>query len=92
MKLNLDPDRLTFGDLEDYENVTGVPLMSVFDSAQGVLKLPAKQVTALVWICGRSEDPEFTYEQARQVPLTSIEVEVETPDPTDGSEKNDSVS
>lgn len=97
MKLNLDPDALTFGDLEDYENLTGVPLMSIFgEDKEGnpLERLPAKQVVALVWICGRSENPDFTYEDARKVPITSIEVDdtKKEPDPTEGSGSNENAS
>src|SRR3546814_4968422 len=30
MKLTLDPDALTFGDMEDFESFTGQPLMDTF--------------------------------------------------------------
>lgn len=89
MKIKLDPEALTFGDMEDFEEVSGSPLMEAFANvgkSGEMATLKAKDLVALVWICGRAEDPEFTLDQARRVRMSDIEVEVGTDaDPTDGS-------
>lgn len=90
MKLTLNPDALTFGDMEDFESYTGQPLMDTFSKIgnDGSLTgLGAKAVVGIVWICGRVSNPDFTVEEARKVRMTEIEIEVGAePDPTPGSD------
>lgn len=90
MKINLNPNDLTFGDLEDFETLTGQALMDTFDKVSdgGDLKgLSAKAVIGLLWICGRQQNPDFTLDDAKKVKLTELEVEVgEEPDPTPGGD------
>lgn len=87
--LNIDPDELTIGDLEDFEDVVGksvdevirpVPVLDVdgnrkFDSKgrpEMTTKVPAKALRALVWIIRRKAEPEFTFEDARNIRVTSL--------------------
>lgn len=84
MKLRLDPDSLTFGDLEDFEDATGEKLLEAFTgAAEG--ELSAKALIGLVWICKRQDDLEFTLDDARKLKLAEIEFEAPEPDPTPGS-------
>lgn len=84
MKIHLNPDALTFGDLEDFETYVGTPLMDTFDKvgAGGIGSISGKALVALVWICGRGENPDMTLDEARKAKLTDLEVEVGTEDPT----------
>lgn len=85
MKLTLDPDALTFGDMEDFESFTGQPLMDTFTKIGDdgrISGLGAKAVLGIIWVCGRASNPEFTLDDARKVRVSEIEVEVGSPDPT----------
>lgn len=88
MKLNLDLNAFTFGDLEDFETAAGEGLLETFgkvgeDGNLGGIK--AKTMLALVWVCGRQDNPGFTLDDARKVRLDELEIEVgEAPDPTPG--------
>lgn len=84
MKLRLDPDALTFGDLEDFESATGEKLLDAFSKASEG-DLSAKALIGLVWVCQRQIDPEFSLDDARKLKLTEIEFEAAEPDPTSGS-------
>lgn len=94
MKLSLNPDVLTLGDLADFEDASGQSLTRIVEAAsQGggaVLSgLPMKTLLALVWVCGRKDDPDLTLEKVRATPLADLDdVEVEvakTGDPTPAS-------
>lgn len=94
MKLSLNKDTLTLGDLDDFEDVTGQSLdriLEAFDGAgdSALGGLPMKSVIALLWICGRQDDPDLTYDKVRAIPiaeLSGIEIEIEeTADPTNAS-------
>lgn len=92
MKLQLDIDAFTFGDLEDFEKETGESLVATFSALQtdddGNLDLSGLSMStlvSLVWIMGRTQNPEFTREDARKVRLDELEVTDAEPDPTPGS-------
>jgi len=83
MKLDLDPDNLTLGDMEDFEAVAGRGLTEAMeDYKAGTISM--KEVVGLVWICGRAANPAFTLDDARRLKVTDLEVEVAEPDPTPG--------
>ena len=85
MKIDIDPDALTFGDMEDFESYTGKPLLDTFSkvAASGVGDLGAKELVALIWVCGRAADPSFTIEDARNAKISEIDVgTADVPDPT----------
>lgn len=94
MKLSLNKDTLTLGDLDDFEQVSGQSLDRVLESFDGAGEsalggLPMKSILALLWITGRQSDPDLTYEKVRAIPLSeldAIEVDVEeSTDPTSAS-------
>ncbi len=68
--LAINLDDLTLGDLADIEDACGVSMLDL----KGGAKVPARVIPALVWIAERRNDPSFTYEQARAVKVTSLDV------------------
>lgn len=88
--LRIDPDVLTIGDLEDFEDVVGVALYDALkpkpvledgkkvldDSGRPVLEtqISTKALKALIWITQRVEKPEFTLEDARRVRVSALEL------------------
>lgn len=91
MKLKLDPNALTFGDLEDFEEACGEPLMDVFERVgeDGTLKgLSMRTMKALMWVCARTDNPDFSLDDVRKMKIGELkDVEVEVvgeADPTPG--------
>lgn len=84
MKIKLDPNDLTFGDMEDFEQETGEPLLAALD-ALGKNQASAKTLIGLVWVCQRQIDPGFSMDDARKVRLSDLEVDVSA-DPTTGDD------
>lgn len=74
MKLTINLDDLTLGDLADLEDVSGVSLTGI-----NLKTPPLKVVPALVWIQQRREDPKFTYEMARAIKLSELEMSGDAP-------------
>jgi hypothetical protein len=88
--LRIDPDVLTIGDLEDFEDVVGVPLYdalkpkAVYEDGQKVLdekgrplletQISTKALKALIWITQRIENAEFTLDDARRVRVSALEL------------------
>lgn len=92
MKIVLDPEAVTLGDLEDFEEAAGQELDRVLDSVNAdgtVQQMRMKTVLALVWVFGRKSDPSLTMEKVRALPMSKLEsFEFEVvgePDPTTGS-------
>lgn len=83
MKINLNPNDLTFGDMEDFEAATGEKLLTTLDLLSKN-EASAKALVGLVWICQRQVDPGFSMDDARKVRFADIEVEVDDADPTTG--------
>lgn len=75
MKISLDVDNLTFGDMADFEDEVGEPLLSVVTKLESG-DASAKALIGLVWICGRAEDESFTIADARKLKITELEVDV----------------
>lgn len=74
MDFVLDIKKLTVGDLEDIEEICGRPLSEIdFENPD------SKLMKAIVYITGRRDNPDFTIEDARQVPLSALEVDVANP-------------
>lgn len=86
MKIKIDPEDLTFGDMEDFEAVAEMPIFEAFQALEEN-RLPMKGFIGLVWVCHRRSDPDFTLEDARKVRLREVEFEGPEgqPDPTSGS-------
>lgn len=85
MKITIDPESLTFGDLEDFERETGEVLLKALD-ALTKNQASAKALIGLVWVCQRQIDPGFSMDDARKVKLSDIEVESAGADPTPGDD------
>ena len=82
--------RLTGGDYIDFEETTGESFMQTaakMAKANGdVPDISMKAMVCLAWLCHRSVDPEFTFEQARDVPIDAYDWGADDPpDPTPGS-------
>lgn len=87
MKVKLDFDSLSVGDLLDFEEKTGANLIETTTQMEKTGQAPMKALVGLLWICRRSEDPSYSYEDARKMKITElaeIEFEVVGSDPTGG--------
>jgi hypothetical protein len=79
-EIRFDPDALTLGDLEDFQEATGKELLPFFARfadkkvtvAELFAELNSKSLTAMIWIFKRKEHPAFTLAQARALPLASL--------------------
>lgn len=74
----IDLDDLELGEIEEFEELSGVSIAQVQSG------LPAKAVTALVWIVKRKTDPNFTLEMARKVKLSDVDFAEDDANPTVG--------
>jgi hypothetical protein len=63
--LNVDLDHLTVGEIEDIEELSGLSIDAF--GKDGVPK--GKAMRALGFVIRRREDPEFTWEQARDLKI-----------------------
>jgi hypothetical protein len=76
--LKFNPDDITIGDLEDFEEITGRSMDDVFAFDAGgkptKVDVDSKTMKALVFIIKRQSDPSFTLEQARDVKLGALDV------------------
>lgn len=69
MKLTINYDELTVGDVEDFEAACGIDI-----TALGPGAVPTKALAPLIWITQRRVDPSFTLEDARRVRFTDLEI------------------
>jgi hypothetical protein len=72
MKIQIDPNALTLGELEELEQLAGEPiseLLKGFNAGQ----YTAKALTALVYLAGRQGDPNFTIDDARNANASELE-------------------
>lgn len=79
--LNVNVDDLTLGEVDDFEEASGLSIVDVSKLLKGKKPLPAKALIALVWITKRRADESYTLEQARSVKVSELETE---PRPTKG--------
>lgn len=87
MKLVLDQSKLTVGDIEDFESMTG---MTIGQALANTDAIPMKAVRALIVVVGRKSDPSLTETVVRNWPMARLNemelvVEGAEPDPTDAS-------
>ena len=68
MKLTLDFDELTVGDIEDFEAACGIDITAI-----GPGNMPTKALAPLIWITERRRNPAFTLEDARAVKFSDLE-------------------
>lgn len=75
MKITVDLNTFTLGDLIDLEDAGG----SLTDLQS------ARTIVALVWLVRRREDPTFTIEQAKATPVNELDIAIagESTDPKD---------
>lgn len=77
--IKLDPDELTLGDLDDFEETVGE---SFFDCIKPGVMPSTKALLALVWITERKSDPTYTLAQAREVKVGDLDIDT---DPTEAA-------
>ena len=88
--LRFSVDEITVGDMEDLEDITGLPFGEVLDmltkaEPAGTMSIPIKVLKALVFIIYRQDNPEFTIADARKVKVTELELVLEEPGPTEAA-------
>ena len=69
---------LTLGDVEEVEKYAGQPLASLADATSNKGRL----MTALAWVIKRKEDPKFSIEDAKKMPMGDITKLLNQEDPT----------
>ena len=85
MKINIDMAKLTLGDMEDFESITGAPIQAMskyqtLNEETGEMEsdgLPTKFLTALILIGQRKVDPKFDVEAARALPIQELDLSIE---------------
>ena len=80
-KIVIDSDRMTLGDIETFEEMTGERLETLEDGRPS-----GKALVALVYITKRRDDPNYTVEDARKVPVSDLADEEKEADPTEAVE------
>jgi len=91
--VDFDPGKISVGDMEDIEDVAGVPFQDCFDEDGNPIN--AKVIKAVIWILRRKGDPSFTLEQARNVEMQwfrKVRWVGEEPNPTDAATSESSQS
>jgi hypothetical protein len=76
VKINIDLNTLTLGELEFFEEQSG---LSIEELAAG--KSTAKSTMALICVQERRTNPKYTMDDARALSLADLEVEVDSPPP-----------
>lgn len=77
--LNIDINDLTIAEVVEIEDLTGMPL----DALGQADKPKGRMLQALAYISKRRDNPDFTFEDAGALKITTDST---TPDPTDGDE------
>lgn len=67
----IDANTLTWGELEQVEEVTGRNATAELGRGQP----SAKTMTALIWVFKKRTDPNFTLDDARALNVTGVQVE-----------------
>lgn len=62
-------EELTIGDADDAERISGVAFPLI---VAGLSNGRMRGLPALVWVLRRREDPKYTYEQARAIPMARL--------------------
>ena len=88
--LRFSVESITVGDMEDVEEITGLPFGKVVEllgSAEsgGTMAIPIKVLKALIFIIYRHDNPDFTLADARKVKVTELELVLEEPRPTEAA-------
>lgn len=71
--------KLCVADMEDFEERVGSPLLEALEALKAKdAKTPdTTTLTGLIWIAKRHEEPDFTFEEARFVPISELVVDQE---------------
>ena len=77
--LNIDINDLTIAEVVEIEDLTGMPL----DALGQDDKPKGRMLQALAYISKRRDNPDFTFEDAGALKITTTSSK---PDPTDGDE------
>ena len=77
--LNIDINDLTIAEVVEIEDLTGMPL----DALGQTDKPKGRMLQALAYISKRRDNPDFTFEDAGALKITTTSSK---PDPTDGDE------
>lgn len=65
-------EKLTLGEIEEFENYTGLSLGEIGEQFQdGNIK--TSQVIFIIYLMNRRENPDYTLEDARKIPLAEVE-------------------
>lgn len=82
----VDVSRFTLGDAVDFEKQVGLPLGKAIEAIGNDLPGSSEARLALVWLTKRLDDPEFTIEQAREIPIGGWQFKVAESDPTNSTD------
>lgn len=74
-KLEIDIEDLTLGEVEEFEEASGGATVS--DINRG--NVPARAITALVWVFKKRGDASFTLDNARALKLSDLHFAEENP-------------
>lgn len=70
--LTIDLDDMSLGEIVDFEDASGSLIGSIDES-----NLSARELVALVWIAQRRTDPDFTFDDAREVKVSQLNIPTE---------------
>ena len=76
MKLTFDVDSMTLGEVEEFEELTGLSLEDLMSGRR-----TTKAMSTLIYLQERRTNPEYTIEDARALKISELTVE-DAPDPT----------
>jgi len=75
VKITFDVESMSLGEVEQFEEISGVDITHLDGGA-----LSVKAMIALVYISEHRQNPEYTIDDARRVKI--MDLQVDTPDPT----------
>lgn len=76
----IDPDQLTLGEVEDFEQAAGQSIGTILGG-----QLNGKALVALVWVMKRRDNAAYTLEDARKVRLGQFS-RTSAPDPPNAAD------
>ena len=96
MKIRISLAELTLGDMEDFEDISGIPFDEIAQMAreakdeEGESKksLPTKALIALTYISERRDNPDYTIEDARAIKVLELEFDETEEDTGEEESKN----
>lgn len=76
--LEFNLNDLTIGEIEEIEDLTGLPFTGLLNEGQPM----GRVLRAVAYVAKRRENPDFTFEDAGKLKFRAVS---DTPDPTDAS-------